>query len=103
MDKERYWHEIKVVKSKKNHKCECCEEIIPKGSRVLVETGRFKTEGFFSYYFHTEDTKMESGNTYGCHDEFIDVCFVNKPEAELIKDKTFFGQVSYEHWKERNS
>ena len=101
--RERFWYEVKVVKTNKAHKCCACEEIIPKGSRALVESGKNKEEGFFTNYFHTNDNWIGEGAgriNYGCHDEYIDCCFANIDTTKKIKDPNFFGQISYEHWKE---
>lgn len=93
--RERFWYEVKIVTSKKDHKCCVCDEVIPKGARTLVESGRNKPDGFYTNYFHTNNDAK-----YGCDDQFIDVLFIEKTEQDKIKDSLFFGQISYNSWKE---
>lgn len=89
----RWFYELAVVTSRKDHECVCCAEVIPKKSRTLVENGRNKDEGFFSNYFHI-------GQGRDCHLDYLDAC---QPSDATIPDKLgnpeFFGQLMFNKWK----
>jgi len=92
---EKRFYEIKVVTTRKEHECVCCGNPIPKGSRTLVESGFNKDEGFFSNYFHID---KESA----CYLDYLDACQPNDLTIpEKLKNPNFFGQLSFERWKER--
>ena len=95
------WYELKVVKTRKDHECICCGEIIPKGSRTLVESGFNRDDGFFSNYFHI-DSDYEAHDYKGkdCHLEYLDACQPNDLTIpDKLKDSTFFGQLIFNRWR----
>lgn len=65
----------KIVKTRKDHVCGVCGNIIPKGSLALNENSFHKNEGYTNSYFHLEKET-------GCALEYIDV--VKPSEAEEI-------------------
>jgi len=74
MQRKKERSEIKIVKTRKDHECECCEETIPKGTKALVNFGFNYDEGYFRYYFHLDSEAL-------CYDTFMEVCGV-LPESE---------------------
>lgn len=92
MVKVKLWHGVKVVTSRKEHKCASCDKPIPKGTRVLVEFGKNETEGYYQNYFHTD---LENA----CHLDYVDAMFPSDDTVQKIKDSSFFGEIEYEHWR----
>lgn len=67
MRKKKEWAAIKVVTTRKEHACECCDAKIPQGVKALVNYGFERPDGYFRYYFHLDDENM-------CYDTFMEVC-----------------------------
>lgn len=71
--KKKEWGEIKVVTTRKEHECECCDRPIAKGAKALVNAGFNYDEGYYRYYFHLDDS--------ACYGTFMEVCGII-PESE---------------------
>ena len=93
--KQRFFRELKIVRTKKDHPCEVCSKPIQKGERVFVESGKLRFEGFFCCYFHTDE-----GNK--CFLDYLDAVQPSNSQEilEKIRNQTFVGQISYDYWKE---
>ena len=89
----RPFRQLKVVATKKEHKCAVCDETIAKGERTLVESGFAYKGGFFSRYFHV-------GEPRNCHLKYLDTI---QPKDSTVpnklKDPSFFGTLEYRRWK----
>jgi len=92
----KLWHGVKAVKSRKEHKCAVCENLIPKGTRVLVEFGKNDTEGYYQNYFHTDPQNA-------CHLDYIDAMFPSEDTIQKIQDSNFLGEIEFEHWRKEVS
>jgi hypothetical protein len=44
----------KIVKTRKDHRCCVCDEVIPAGSKVLARTTGDDNDGIFTGYFHDD-------------------------------------------------
>jgi len=75
-DGRRFWKNLKIVTTRKEHSCESCGETIPKNTRCLNESGFSKDEGFFNCYFHLD-------KEHDCHAEYLDCV---QPEHD-VRDK----------------
>lgn len=62
---KRFWKQVKVVTTRKEHPCDSCGEIIPKNTQCLTESGFSEHEGFFNCYFHLD-------KQHDCHLDYLD-------------------------------
>jgi len=92
--KQRFFKEVKIVRTNKEHSCEVCGNPIPKGARTLVESGKSQYDGFYSCYIHTDEENK-------CYLDYLDCVQPSNSEDVLkkIKDSNFVGQISYDHWR----
>jgi len=90
---KRLFHQLKIVRTRKAHNCICCNNIIPTDSRVLVESGFNRDEGYFSNYFHID-------KEHACHLDYLDACQPNDLTIpEKINNPQFFGELIFKKWK----
>jgi len=92
---KQYFYNLNIVKTRKDHKCVVCEEIIPKGTQTLVENGFNKPEGYFNNYFHRFSDKE-----HDCYNVYIDCMQPIQNIIDKIKDSEFHGQIKSVRWKE---
>ena len=93
---KKSFYQLKVVKTRKEHKCSVCEEVIPKEARALVENGFNRDDGFFSNYFH-----IQLDREYGCQHTYLDACQPNDLTIpNKLRDESFYGELMYNRWKE---
>jgi len=90
---KKYFYQLKVVKTRKDHECVVCANQILKGARSLVESGFNRDEGYFSNHIHINKQSA-------CHLDYLDACQPNDLTIpNKLQDETFFGQLMYERWK----
>jgi len=88
-----FFYQLKVVKTRKEHECVVCANLILKGARSLVENGFNKDEGYFSNYFHIN---KESA----CHLDYLDACQPNDSTIpNKLQDENFFGELMFKKWR----
>ena len=90
---KKFFYELKIVRTRKIHKCIVCARDIPKASRTLVESGFNHDEGFFANYFHIDKETA-------CHLDYLDACQPSDSTIpKKLEDVSFFGQLLFERWR----
>lgn len=73
---------VKIVKTRKPHKCEVCGEVIPRGVKALRVNFYSYWHGWMNYYVHLE---------FPCIREWMEKCSVS---PNSIEGKTILKEVS---------